>query len=91
MGRQNAQQLAAALPLDAEAIARQRLARGDASDLEREIGDAHQAAGLLVEMGDLEQPTLRLAAGMLARDAVKPALDAARQGDGVAFEAAGAR
>ena len=79
MGRQDAQQLAAALPLDAQAIAGQRLARGDAPDLEREIGDAHQASGLLVEMRDLEQPTLGLAAGMLAGDAIEPALDAAGQ------------
>jgi len=54
VGRQDAQQLAAALPLDAQAIAGQRLARGDAPDLQREIGDAHQASGLLMEVGDLE-------------------------------------
>src|SRR5690606_23368419 len=38
-----------------------------------------EAAGLFVEMGELENPAPRLAAGVLARDAVEPAFDAARQ------------
>ena len=54
MGGQDAQQLAPVVALNAQAIAGQRLARGDSPDLECEVGDAHQAAGLLVEMRDLE-------------------------------------
>src|SRR5712664_3122162 len=43
------------------------------------IRDARETAGLDVEMRELEHPTVALTAGVLARNPVEPALDAARQ------------
>ena len=73
------QSLAAGLTFDFKPVAGQRLARGDTAKLQCEIGDADEASGLFVKVGNLEDPTGRLAAGMLAGDAVEPALDAAGQ------------
>ena len=67
------------LPLDLKAIAGERLTGGDAAQVEREVGDARHAAGLHMEMRDLEQPAVRLVAGVFSGDAVQPALDAAGQ------------
>src|SRR5579875_345510 len=79
MGRQDAQKFASAVARDAKAIAWQRLAGSDSTEVEGEIGELGEAAGFLVEMRDLEQPALRLAARVLAGDPIKPALDAAGQ------------
>ncbi|MHC2255629.1 hypothetical protein ACVILK_005321 [Bradyrhizobium embrapense] len=75
----NAQQLTPALAFDVQAVAGEWLACGDKPDLPREIGGSHQAAGLLVEVRDLKQPSSWLSSGMFARDAVEPALDPAGQ------------
>src|SRR6266699_6520245 len=79
IGRQDAQQFSAALALDQQAITGQPLTRRDAPDVERKIRDARKTARLGVEMRELEHPAMPLTAGMLARNPVKPALDAARQ------------
>ena len=76
---QDAQQLGAARALDEQAIAGQPLTRRDAPDVERKIRDARETARLGVEMRELEHPAMPLTAGVLARDPVEPALDAARQ------------
>ena len=73
------QQFAPSLPPDVEAVAGQRLPSDDAANVEGEIGRPRQAAGLLVEMGDLEDPAMDLTAGVLAGDAVEPAFDPAGQ------------
>src|SRR5713226_3198539 len=79
IGRQDPQQFGAALALDQQAIAGQPLTRRDAPDVERKIRDARQTARLGVEMRELEHPAMSLTAGVLARNPVEPALDAARQ------------
>lgn len=75
------QQFPPPLVPDRKAIAGERLAAGDAPQVEREIGDTRQTAGFLVKMGNLEQPALRLVPGMFAGDAVEPAFNAARQAE----------
>ena len=71
------QQVAPALAFDAQPIAWKGLAGGDPAQVEGEIGELGEAAGFLVRTGDLEQPALGLAAGVLTGDAIEPALDAA--------------
>src|SRR5882672_11287080 len=79
IGRQDAQQFGAALALDRQAIAGEPLTRRNTPDVEREIRDARETARLGVEMRELEHPAMPLTAGVLARNPVEPALDAARQ------------
>src|SRR5437868_360424 len=62
-----------------KAIAGKRLSQDDAAKIEGEVRDTREAAGLLVEMGELEDPAAGLPTGMLAGDAIEPALDAAGQ------------
>jgi hypothetical protein len=81
MRRQDAEQLAPAVALKTQTVARQSLANDEAANLQRKIRDAHQAAGLLVEMWNFEEPAFRLAAGVLAGDAVEPAFDASGQAE----------
>lgn len=64
---------------DREAITGKRLAANNAAQVEREIRNTRQAAGFLMEMGNLEQPALRLVPGMFAGDAVEPAFDTTGQ------------
>src|SRR3546814_17105029 len=62
-------------------VAGQRLAVCDPAQVEREVGRSRRAAGFLVKVGDLERPALGLATGVLAGDAIQPALDPACQPD----------
>lgn len=78
-GGKNPEQLTAAVALDPEPVAGQRLAQNEAAELEREVGDAYQATGLLMEVRNVKQPAAWLAARMFARDAIQPALNAAGQ------------
>lgn len=78
---QDAQPLAAGLPVERQPVAGQGLARDDPADVQREIRGPRQASGLVVQVGHLEQPAPRLAAGVLARHPIEPALDAARQAE----------
>jgi hypothetical protein len=62
-----------------QSVAKQRLAADDATDVEGEVREPGEAAGFFVKVRDLEQPAVGLPAGMLAGDAVEPALDSAGQ------------
>lgn len=75
------QQFSLPLAPDLKAIPGERLAGGDAPQIEREIGDTRQTAGFFVEMGDLEQPALRLMPGMFTGDTVEPAFDTTGQAE----------
>ena len=60
-------------------VAWQWLARDDAADVEREVGEPGQACALGVAMPDIEPPATYLPASVLARDAVEPTFDTARK------------
>src|SRR5581483_4359069 len=70
---------AAARVVNAEPIAGQRLAARDVAQLERKAFERREARRLQVEMSEIEPPTCTLLAGVLADQAVEPALDTARQ------------
>src|SRR5262249_34510198 len=69
------------MAFEREQIAGRRLARDNPADVEREVGEARETRALGVEMPELEPPAVPLTAGVLARDAVEPAFDTARQGE----------
>src|SRR5262249_9112804 len=64
---------------DREPKARQRLPARNVAQLKRKAFEWRQAAGLHVQMRNLKAPAVQLTAGMLAHDAIKPSLQAARQ------------
>ena len=76
--------MSAAVALDIEPIARKRLAARDVAQFEGKAFERRKACGLVVEMTKGEPPTCTLATGMLAHDAIKPALQAAGQPEVVA-------
>ena len=65
--------------LNEERVSRQRLAADDVPQLESKALEWRQAAGLQMEMAEIEAPAIPLMAAVLAHDAVKPALHAAGQ------------
>src|SRR6185437_6304429 len=69
----------ATITLDFEPIARKRLAARNVAQLECKALERRKARRLVVEMPEIEPPTCTLSAGVLARDAIKPALETARQ------------
>src|SRR5579885_146068 len=70
-------ELAAIIALEREPIAGERLAGDNPPDVEREVGEAGETRALGVEMLEFKPPAIPLTAGVLARDAVEPALNAA--------------
>ena len=64
---------------DQQPVARKGLAADDVAQLEGEALERRKARRLGVEMPELEPPAVRLPAGVLADDAIEPALHAARQ------------
>jgi hypothetical protein len=79
-GADEGEQLAVpARSIDAEAIARQGLAARDVAQLEGEALERRKARRLGMKMPEIEPPACRLFAGVLAHEAVKPALQATRQ------------
>lgn len=80
--RREAQQFGPIRPaLDGQPVARQPLALGDGAQVDGEIGEAGEAARLGVQVAEVEGPALRLTAGVLAGEAVQPALDAAGEAE----------
>jgi hypothetical protein len=70
---------AGAVAFDAEPVAGQRLPARESAQLEREALERRKTRRLAVKVTEIEPPTCALPAGVLAHDAIKPALQAAGQ------------
>src|SRR5208282_3918600 len=68
-----------AVAFDGEPIAGQRLPAREIAQLEGEALERRKARRLAVEMAEIEPPACKLSAGVLARNAIEPALEAAGQ------------
>ena len=69
----------AAVAFDVEPVAGKRLPARNVTQLEGEALERRKARRLVVEMPEIEPPTCALSAGVLARDAIQPALQATRK------------
>src|SRR5271166_4481652 len=65
--------------LDRKGVAGKGLAANDVANVVSEVLERREAAGLRVQMREVETPAVLLPAAVLAHDAVEPALEAARQ------------
>ena len=65
--------------LDGERVAGQRLPADDLAEIESKMFERREAAGLRVEVPEIEAPAAGLAPTMLAYQTIDPALEAASQ------------
>src|SRR5208337_515697 len=65
--------------LDRKGVAGKGLAANDVADVVGEVLERREAAGLRVQMREVETPAILLPAAVLAHDAVEPTLESARQ------------
>src|SRR5579885_2652389 len=67
--------------LDGQPVAGQRLPADDLAQVVGEVLERREAAGLRVEIRNVEAPAGRLAATVLAHQAIQPALETAGQAE----------